>query len=171
MIETEWNPERKAYYQLLWHLGGSQSDIANLNASDIDWDDRTIAYRRNKTKVISIVHFSESVVEILKNLPAKGPLFPRMSQMHEKHRATEFKNRCKKLKIHDITLHSYRYAWAERAKESGYPERFAQAALGHNSKSVARAYAKKAQVIIPSLDDYEKAHQEGRKKTVSINSK
>ena len=34
-------------------------------------------------------------------------------------------------------------AWAERAKTCGYPERFAQAALGHNSKAVHRAYAKK----------------------------
>ncbi len=26
---------------------------------------------------------------------------------------------------------SYRYAWAERAKAAGYPERYAQIALGH----------------------------------------
>ena len=42
-----------------------------------------------------------------------------------------------------MTLHSYRYAWAERAKICGYPERFAQEALGHNSKAVHRAYAKR----------------------------
>ena len=35
---------------------------------------------------------------------------------------------------------AYRYAWAERAKVCGYPERFAQEALGHNSKAVHRAY-------------------------------
>lgn len=40
-----------------------------------------------------------------------------------------------------MSLHSYRYAWAERAKTAGYPERFAQEALGHNSKAVHRAYA------------------------------
>ena len=55
-----------------------------------------------------------------------------------------------------MTLHSYRYAWAERAKTAGYPERFAQQALGHNSKAVTRAYAKRALVKIPSLEDYEK---------------
>jgi hypothetical protein len=37
-----------------------------------------------------------------------------------------------------------------------YPERFAQAALGHNSKAVHRAYAKKAMVVIPTLEDYER---------------
>ena len=44
---------------------------------------------------------------------------------------------------------------AERAKIAGYPERFAQEALGHNSKAVHRAYAKRALVKIPSLQDYE----------------
>jgi hypothetical protein len=29
-------------------------------------------------------------------------------------------------------------------------------ALGHNSKAVHRAYARKAQVLIPSLDEYER---------------
>jgi integrase len=43
------------------------------------------------------------------------------------------------LGIKGVTLHTYRYAWAERAKCAGYPERFAQEALGHNSKAVHRA--------------------------------
>ncbi len=53
-------------------------------------------------------------------------------------------------------LHSYRYAWAERARTCGYLERFAQEALGHNSKAVHRACARKAQVVIPTLEDYER---------------
>jgi len=36
------------------------------------------------------------------------------------------------------------------------PERFAQEALGHNSKAVHRAYAKRALMKIPSLEDYER---------------
>jgi integrase len=63
------------------------------------------------------------------------------------------------LKIQGVTLHSYRYAWAERAKTAGYPERFAQEALGHNSKAVHRAYAKRALVKIPSLEEYEKRNE------------
>src|SRR2546427_4687610 len=31
---------RRSFYELCWHLGGSQSDVANLNADDIDWKDR-----------------------------------------------------------------------------------------------------------------------------------
>jgi len=37
----------------------------------------------------------------------------------------------------------------------GYPERFAQEALGHNSKAVHRAYAKHALMKLPSLEEYE----------------
>ena len=77
-------------------------------------------------------------------------------------RATEFHQRCVGLGIKGVSLHSYRYAWAERAKCAGYPERFAQEALGHNSKAVHRAYAKKAQVKIPSLEDYEAAAVQGK---------
>ena len=44
----------------------------------------------------------------------------------------------------------------------GYPERFAQEALGHNSKAIHRAYARKAQVRLPSLESYEKQNVAGR---------
>jgi hypothetical protein len=37
-----------------------------------------------------------------------------------------------------------------------YPERFAQRALGHNSKAVHHACSKHAEVTVPSLDDWEK---------------
>jgi len=92
----------------------------------------------------------------LAQLPREGNLFPRLAELHEKHRAKLFRRRCLGLGIHGISLHSYRYAWAERARRCGYPERFAQEALGHNSKAVHRAYAKKAQVILPSLESFEK---------------
>lgn len=38
----------------------------------------------------------------------------------------------------------------------GYPERFAQLVLGHNSPAVHRAYARNARVTLPPLEDYEK---------------
>jgi len=77
-------------------------------------------------------------------------------------RATEFKQRCEGLGIGGVSLHSYRYAWAERAKSCGYPERFAQGALGHNSKAVHRAYARKGKVIVPALESYEKNGMGGK---------
>jgi hypothetical protein len=41
----------------------------------------------------------------------------------------------------------------ERAKVAGIPERFAMQNLGHNSEALHRAYAKKALVKIPSLQE------------------
>jgi integrase len=64
--------------------------------------------------------------------------------------------RIRGLGIKGISLHSYRYAWAERARIAGMPERFAQESLGHGSKAVHRAYPKKAQVNLPSLEEYER---------------
>src|ERR1035441_2437144 len=79
-------------------------------------------------------------VTVFKDLPAEGVLLPYLSGVRAADRATEFRSRCRQLDITGVTLHSYRYAWAERAKIVGYPERFAQEALGHNSKAVHRAY-------------------------------
>jgi integrase len=64
-----------------------------------------------------------------------------------------------KLGTDPFPLHSYRYAWAERAAENGYEERYAQAALGHNSKAVARAYARRAKTLIPALEEYEERNR------------
>ncbi|HWD91714.1 MAG TPA: tyrosine-type recombinase/integrase [Verrucomicrobiae bacterium] len=156
VINRERNPELRDLYALLWHTGGSQSDIAALDTDNIDWERRIISYGRRKTGSISHLCFGNEAEAILRRCPSTGPLFPKIGLWHEKHRAKEFKRRCVGLGIHGVTLHSYRYAWAERALKAGYPERFAQEALGHNSKAVHRAYARKAQVVVPTLEDYEK---------------
>ncbi|HEY3861299.1 MAG TPA: tyrosine-type recombinase/integrase [Verrucomicrobiae bacterium] len=159
IVEREKNPERKAFYQLAWYVGASQSDLACLQAEDVDWSNRIISFFRMKTRWRGCqppqIRFGKEVAEILANLPKSGPLFPYLMTVRAGDRATEFKQRCVGLGIQGITLHSYRYAWAERAKTAGYPERFAQMALGHNSKAVHRASARKAQVILPPLEEYE----------------
>jgi len=164
IVERELNPERRAFYELAWHLGASQSDLAHLHAEDIDWENKVISFERMKVRWRGLqppqICFGSEVEKLLQSLPKAGPLFPYMITVRCGDRATEFKQRCRGLGIEGVSLHSYRYAWAERAKSCGYPERFAQQALGHNSKAVHRAYAKKAQVKVPSLEDYEKAYTE-----------
>jgi integrase len=156
IIAREPNGERKAFYQMAWHLGASQSDLSLLEAENIDWEHSVISFARKKTGSIAIMRFDNELAEILRDLPGSGPLFPYLRTVRAGDRATEFKQRCDGLKISGVTLHSYRYAWAERAKRAGYPERFAQEALGHNSKAMARAYSRKAQVELPSLNEYER---------------
>lgn len=159
ILAAEANPEWRAFYQLLWHLGGAQTDIATLCAEDIDWPNRTVSYSRRKTGSHSHIHFGDTVAEILTSRPQKGYLFPMLALWKQADRGKAFIRRCRLAKVSGVSLHSYRYAWAERAKQAGYPERFAQEALGHNSKAVHRAYARNAQVRIPSLEEYEKERE------------
>ena len=156
ILSRENNAELRAFLWCCWHIGGSQSDVAHLKAEDIDWRDQVVSFFRMKTRSVQIVRFGETFAEILRGLPRSGLLFPGLAAMDEKHRASRFQRACRRMHVTGISLHSYRYAWAERAKTAGYPERFAQEALGHNSKAVHRSYAKKAQVVLPSLEEYER---------------
>ena len=162
ILEREPNSERKDFYELLWHTGASQGDAACLVAEDVNWEARTICYSRKKLKSHgsqvkpALIRFGQEVADILERRPRSGPIFPYLRTVRAGDRATEFHQRCEGLGIEGVTLHSYRYAWAERALRCGYPERFAQQALGHNSKAVHHAYSKNAEVTVPSLDDWEK---------------
>lgn len=162
IVQREQNEERRDFYELLWHTGASQTDAACLLAEDVNWNGRTISYSRKKLKSRgtsinpALIRFGTEIEAILKRRPASGPLFPYLCTVRAGDRATEFKQRCVGLEIAGVSLHSYRYAWAERALKCGYPERFAQQALGHNSKAVHHAYSKHAEVTVPSLDDWEK---------------
>ena len=166
LIRREANADMRGFLWCCWYLGGSQSDVARLKAEDIDWQNQVVSFFRSKTGSAQIVRFGEAFAEILRGLPHTGQLFPRLAAMDEKHRASLFQLDCRRTGINGISLHSYRYAWAERAKVAGYPERFAQEALGHNSKAIHRAYAKKAQVTLPPLEEYEKRAKSGNLITV-----
>ena len=151
----EKNAEWKLYLELLWETGAAQTDAANMQAEDIDWQTRTITYFRQKTGARAQLSISKKLEAVLNHLPTTGCLFLTISKIRPTDRGGIFRRRAKKAKLTGITLHSYRYAWAERANSAGMPERFAQAALGHNSTAIHRAYARKAIVIAPSLEDYE----------------
>ena len=168
IVERELNLERRDYYELLYQTGGSQTDVASLQAEDINWKDRTIFYQRKKNGADAMARFGDRTAAILERRPKSGPLFPYLITVREKDRATEFKQRCDGLGIKGVTLHSYRYGWAERAAEAGYPERHAQSNLGHGSKAVARAYAKKARVRTPALEDYEEANRKADGKVIRL---
>ena len=154
-MPKEKKAEWKLYLELLWETGAAQGDAAAMTAEDIDWQSRTITYFRMKTGSLAQFTISKALETVLSHLPTTGALFPKLSTFTANDRASRFRRRCQRAGVSGVTLHSYRYAWAERAKVVGMPERFAQAALGHNSKAIHRAYAKKAIIIAPSLEDYE----------------
>jgi integrase len=55
IIASELNLERRAYYECCWHLGGAQTDVANLTAEDIDWETKIVSFFRQKTGTPSII--------------------------------------------------------------------------------------------------------------------
>jgi integrase len=152
---SEQNPERKLYYELLWLTGASQGDAAALLAENINWNTRVLLFQRRKLKANappSCISIGTQLEAVLRQLPQTGPLFPKIGALSVGHRAAEFYRRCRVAKVSGVSLHSYRYAWAERAFQAGIPERYAMANLGHSSPAVHRYYAKRATVVCPALD-------------------
>lgn len=158
IIGSERNPEKRAYYEFLYETGAAQSDAAELEAEKIDWQNGLLVYRRKKLGEDSEparLTIGKRLREILETRPKFGPLFPTIRTAGANARATEFRRRCRIAGVVGVSLHSYRHSWAQRAKKCGYPQRFAQDALGHSSRAVHEAYAKGAQIVLPALDQYE----------------
>ena len=153
ITDTEW----KLYLQLLWFTGASQTDAAMLTTDNLDWKSRVLTYHRAKLDGRGLpparLIIGQGLEAVLRQLPQAGPLFPGIREMDDRGRACTFWKLYKRLKIEGISLHSYRYSWAERAKVIGMPQRWAQAALGHNSRAVHDAYARNAVVVCPPIDE------------------
>jgi len=62
-------------------LGASQGDIASLKGENVDWTDNTVNLTRKKTGVPVLVHLGAEALELLKDLPGEGPLFPYLSRV------------------------------------------------------------------------------------------
>jgi integrase len=119
VIASEKNSERRAYYELLYETGAAQTDGANLTTEDIDWVNDVLIYRRKKLGLFSEpcrLTIGNKLRTLLKSLPSSGDLFPNIKCTSAKDRAAEFRRRCRLAKVTGISLHSYRHAWAQRAK-------------------------------------------------------
>ncbi len=166
IIDREQNVERKLFYELLWETGGSQSDIANLSWNNVDRENGVIFFQRkklvNRGEGSSCLHIGPRISAILDQLPQFGYFFPKIRLEEPKHRAAEFKRRCRTLKIGGRVLHSYRYAWAQRARTAGMPERDAMNHLGHKSRAIHIAYGKGAMTTTLPIEYYE----EEKKKSI-----
>jgi hypothetical protein len=117
ILASEKNPEWRGFYQLLWHLGGAQTDIAMLCAENVDWDGKTVSYARRKTGSMSPIHFGDAVAEILQSRARTGHLFPMLALWKQADRGKAFVRRRLLAGFSGVSLHSYRYSWAERARQ------------------------------------------------------
>ena len=165
IVEREPMLERKLYYEMLWETGGSQSDIASLHWNQIDLENETIRFSRRKlagkeSGGASLLRIGPCLRKLLNQLPQSDYLFPKLNAWASENRSSEFTRRCKMLGIEGRSLHSYRYAWAQRARTAGMPEREAMNHLGHESRAVHAAYAGGAQVAVLPLEFYEAQKEE-----------
>jgi len=72
ILAGERNPEWRAYYNMLWHIGGSQSDVAMLSAENVDWEHKVIVFNRMKTRSIVQLHVGPELDRLLNDLPSEG---------------------------------------------------------------------------------------------------
>ncbi len=152
----------RLFFELLWETGGAQGDIAALKADNIDWNTKRLFYERRKLatreKGRACLVIGSRIEAILRRLPSQGHLFPDLIKLQANCRSAMFWKLRRKAGVEgSICLHSYRYAWAERAAAAGMPEREAMAHLGHASCAVHRAYARNADRVTLPLEYYETA--------------
>jgi hypothetical protein len=144
---------------MLWLSGGAQTDVAHFCSDYIDHSTQTICFQRKKMRSRDRGHcripIGKEIRTLLKKLPVEGWFFPTIRLESSTQRAAKFKALCHRLEISDVTLHSYRYALAERAWCSGMPENEAMVYLGHKGRIGHYAYAKNAPVIALPLCYYE----------------
>jgi hypothetical protein len=76
IIAREKNLERRDFYEMLWHTGGSQSDIACLENDDIDRERRCFVYARLKNSHLGGMQLGPEAWAVLERRPKTGPLFP-----------------------------------------------------------------------------------------------
>ena len=160
-IEGKWpitysknSQEKHDYYLMLWLTGAAQIDAANLTRANVDMTKKVLHFVRQKTNEDCKIRIEGELAKLIKRLPKSGKLFPTIATWESKHRAAEFYRRTHDLGIEGVSLHSYRYAMAEKCVAVGMPMRYAQEMPGHPSKAVATAYAKKADVIAPTPEGY-----------------
>jgi integrase len=164
IIASEQNLEHRLYYQMLWETGGSQTDIANLHRDSVNTKNHTITFVRAKLDEreeggeqcgLSKLVVGPRIQAILDQCPAQGYLFPILRAWSSGHRTTEFARRCRLAGVKNRQLKGYRYAWAQRAREAGMPEREAMNHLGHKSRAIHAAYAEDAKSVTLCLEHYE----------------
>jgi hypothetical protein len=164
LIAAEKDEEFRNYLQMLWEIGGAQTDTARLHRDNVDLFNRRITYNRQKLESIGqgsvAIVIGDDLMKLLNQLPREGYLFPTLAKQNDKVRASRFRKVADRLGFTDISLHGYRYAWAQRAKSYGMPLREAMAHLGHGSKAVHYAYSDKAEVVSLPLEFYEKQWKE-----------
>jgi hypothetical protein len=157
---AQWQEEWVNYLWLLWFTAASNSDAANMKAENILWDERVIAYKRDKWQepeetppVCVAIAKGGQLEKLLKALPAQGNLFPLLTQIGQESRCRVFKKARERVGIKGrVTIHGYRFGFAERAKKGGMSVEDRMISLGHANYKMTHHYDKHALVTPQSIE-------------------
>jgi integrase len=159
LLAIQGKDEYRHYLEMLWETGGSQADIAQLDSRNVNLAAKRIVYGRQKLAGRGLgqaaICIGATLQALLAKLPKEGHLFPTLGRQTSTVRSLRFAKHCRRLGFQGISLHSYRYAWAQRAYAAGMPMREAMAHLGHGSKAVHQAYSEQAETVTLPLEYYE----------------
>jgi hypothetical protein len=166
LVDTEKEPEWRAFLELAWHVGAARIDLVSLCAENIDRHTKTITYFRRKTSKPCVLRFGDDVAKILRSLPASGALFPKLSELSSADRAVRFLDRVERLGNSEAQRGS-RHSFRQPAFVSlrlgrnvrvrlDTPSVTRKKHFGHASAAIHRAYAKSVRVELPPLEEYEK---------------
>jgi integrase len=156
ILAREENPEKRAYFECCWHLGGAQSDIASLTAENIDWQNRIVSFHRKKTRTPSIVRFGEALERVLRELPRFGPLFPSVIDKPETDRSRFSDSRASGQKFPASPSIRIATRGPNGPRSAGIPSGSHRKRWGTPAKPCIGRIPKKAQVTLPALEDYER---------------
>ena len=155
----DWMNEWKAFLSLLWYTGASQTDASMMKAENVKWDQGVLEYRRIKWKeplkhapVRVAIAAGGALEKLLKKLPKKGPLFPLLINTDHSNRCRTFARFVDWLDFSNVSMHGYRYSFAERAKEKGMSAEDRMTTLGHKNFEMTSHYDQEAQVIPASIE-------------------
>ena len=137
---------KKAVFELMYSSGLRVSEIVNLNLSDIDLSERTLAVREGKGSKDRFVPFSEVACMFLKRYIDKGRKglgyreddalflteYGRISGSTIRKYFGEILKRANITRKH-LTVHSIRHTCATHLLESGADVRYVQELLGHET--------------------------------------
>ena len=151
------NPKHRLIISLAYGAGLRVSEVIDLKAKDVDWEELTIHLKNAKGKKDRITIFPEKIKTELQNLIAgKNPnnyLFEseRGGKLTERTAQKVFENALRGAGIKkDATFHSLRHSFATHLLENGVDVRYVQELLGHQSIRTTQIYT---QVTNPKLKD------------------
>jgi hypothetical protein len=112
VVASERIDDYRAYFQVLWETGGSQTDIANMHRDQVDPTGTYLSFKRKKVKskkrrknlLAGKVSFfiGQRLRQLLEILPPEGFLFPRLRLLSEDERASHFKKVCKRVAVEGV---------------------------------------------------------------------